>query len=673
MDPAARVMLLSVTLRELGCMLSNAREFSPGFERRPLRLLGLYGSAWQTFASSVRLAQNIPMDTVNSAFDASAFLRTLTNNPGVYRMLDKDARVLYVGKARNLKKRVSSYFRESEQLEGKTRALMSHTCSVEVTVTHTEGEALLLENNLIKEFKPRYNVVLRDDKSFPYIYLATEKKFPRLAFHRGPRRGKGKYFGPYPSAGATRETLNLLQKLFRVRQCDESFFANRSRPCLQYQIKRCTAPCVGQVEEGVYAGDVRHATMFLEGKSEEMIAELVSRMEQASSTQDYEAAARYRDQIASLRRVQERQYVSGAQGDVDVIAVAIRDTIAAVQVFYIRDGQSLGNKSYFPSNTAGATAAEILEAFVSQYYLSGPADRTIPHHIIVSEPLTQVEILTEVLAGRAGRGVQISDRVRGERARWLQMALQNAEHVIAQQAADRSSLRQRYNLLQETFEFEECPERIECFDISHSQGEATVASCVVFDHEGPVKSDYRRFNISDVAPGDDYGAMRQALSRRYTRVQKEEGKLPDLLLIDGGKGQLSQARDVLEELQIGTVFIASVAKGSARKAGLESIFVLDRTTPIVLSPDSPALHLIQQIRDEAHRFAITGHRARRRRARGSTLEQIPGIGQRRRQRLLTEFGGLQGVSRAGVEDLIRVRGISRDLAQAIYDTFRDGR
>ena len=613
------------------------------------------------------------MESVSTSFDASAFLRTLTNNPGVYRMLDKDARVLYVGKARNLKKRVSSYFRDAAQLEGKTRALMSHARSVEVTVTHTEGEALLLENNLIKEFKPRYNVVLRDDKSFPYIYLATEKEYPRLAFHRGPRRGKGRYFGPYPSAGATRATLNLLQKLFRVRQCDESFFNNRSRPCLQYQIKRCTAPCVGQVKPADYAADVRHATMFLEGKSEEMIAELVSRMEHAAGSQDYEAAARYRDQIASLRRVQQRQYISGAHGDVDVIAVAVRDGLAAVQIFYIRDGQSLGNKSYFPRNTAGATPAEILEAFLSQYYLSGPADRSIPHHVIISEALPHLDLLAEVLGDKAGRAVQISDRVRGERARWLHMALRNAEHVIAQQAADRSSLRQRFDALQEVFELDECPERIECFDISHTQGEATVASCVVFDQEGPLKSDYRRFNISDLTPGDDYGAMRQALSRRYTRVQKEDGKLPDLLLIDGGKGQLTQARHVLEELQIGTVHIASVAKGTTRKPGLESIFVTHKATPIVLAPDSPALHLVQQVRDEAHRFAITGHRARRRRARGSTLEQIPGIGTRRRQRLLTEFGGLQGVARAGVEDLIRVRGISRALAQAIYDTFRDGR
>ena len=613
------------------------------------------------------------MESGRSSFDSNAFLRTLTNNPGVYRMLDKDGKVLYVGKARNLRKRVASYYREAGQLEGKTRALMTHACSVEVTVTHTEGEALLLENNLIKEFQPRYNVVLRDDKSFPYIYLATEREFPRLAFHRGPRRGKGRYFGPYPSAGATRETLNLLQKLFRIRQCDESFFKNRSRPCLQYQIQRCTAPCVGLVDATVYSVDVRHATMFLEGKSEEMIEELVARMEQSAESLDYEAAARYRDQISSVRRVQQRQYISGAHGDVDVIAVAMLKGLAAVQVFYIRDGQSLGNKSYFPRNTTGAEPAEILEAFLSQYYLSGPADRTIPHNIIVSEALSRVEPLAEVLSERAGRAVQVSDRVRGERAGWLRMAKRNAEHAVAQQLADRASLRQRFDYLQEALDLDELPERIECFDISHTQGEATVASCVVFDPEGPVKSDYRRFNIADLQPGDDYGAMHQALSRRYTRVRKEDGKLPDLLLLDGGRGQLMQALTVLEELQISTVHVAAVAKGASRKPGLESIFVAGTNTPIVLPTDSPALHLIQQVRDEAHRFAITGHRGRRRRARGSTLEQIPGIGSRRRQRLLTEFGGLQGVARAGVEDLIRVRGISRDLAQAIYDTFRDGR
>ena len=607
-----------------------------------------------------------------SEFDAAQFLRTLTQHPGVYRMLDAQGKVLYVGKARNLKKRVSSYFGERAQLEDKTRALMSHTRQVEVTVTHTEGEALLLESNLIKEYLPRYNVVLRDDKSFPYIYLTSDETFPRVVFHRGARTGKGRYFGPYPSAGATRDTLNLIQKLFRIRQCDASFFKNRTRPCLQYQIERCTAPCVGLVEAEAYAEDVRHAAMFLEGKSEAMIEELVERMGQAANRLDYESAARYRDQITSLRRVQQRQYVSSASGDVDIIAVLQREGVAVAQVFYIRDGQSLGNKSYFPRNTRGVSEAAVLEAFVAQYYLSGPADRVVPSRVIVNQSLEEPELLAQVLAERSGHRVQINYRVRGERARWLEMATRNADIALGQYLADRSNMLERLNALQELFELEETPERMECFDISHTQGEATVASCVVFDAGGPVKSDYRRFNISDVDAGDDYAAMRQAVTRRYTRVKKEDGRLPDVLLIDGGKGQLKQALEVLEELQIGNVLTVAVSKGPGRKAGLESIHLTTRAAPLMLDYDSPALHLIQQIRDEAHRFAITGHRGRRKRARNvSVLEHIPGIGARRRQRLLTEFGGLQGVARAGVEDLVRVKGISKDLAQAIYDTLRD--
>ena len=604
----------------------------------------------------------------DTTFNATDFLKTLTNKPGVYRMLDSNAQVLYVGKARSLKKRVSSYFRDPVHLEDKTRVMMGHVRNVEVTVTHTETEALLLENNLIKEYRPRYNVVLRDDKSFPYIYLATELEFPRLSFHRGARNGKGRYFGPYPSAGATRQTLNLLQKLFQVRQCEESFFKNRTRPCLQFQIKRCTGPCVGLVDEQRYGEDVRHAIMFLEGKSEQMIAELVERMENAATRLDYEAAARYRDQIASLRRVQERQYISGAQGDLDVIALVSDQGTAAVQVFFIRDGQSLGNKNYFPKNTQGVGDSEILGAFVSQYYLSGPADRSIPHEVIVNRAFEDQALLAGVLAERAGRNVRITHQVRGDRARWVQMAERNVEHTLSQHLAERSTLQARFQSLQELLDLEELPERLECFDISHTQGEATVASCVVFDKSGPLKSDYRRFNIKDVIAGDDYAAMHQALTRRYVRMQKEEGRLPDLLIIDGGKGQLTQAKDVLEELQLADVNVIGISKGPSRKPGLEFIHTVQSKVPIMPEPDSPALLLVQQIRDEAHRFAITGHRGRRKNARASSLEQIPGIGARRRQRLLTEFGGLQGVARAGVEDLIRVKGISRDLAQVIYDT-----
>jgi excinuclease ABC subunit C len=429
---------------------------------------------------------------------------------------------------------------------------------------------------------------------------------------------------------------------------------------------------VGLIDGVAYAEDVRHATMFLDGKSEQVIDELVARMESASKTLDFEAAARYRDQIVSVRRVQERQYISGAHGDVDVVALAVGEGLAAVQVFYIRDGQSLGNKSYFPRNTGGADNAEIMGAFLSQYYLSGPSDRSIPAEIIVSEPAADLDTLARVLSERAGRRTNITCNVRGDRARWLRMARSNAGIALAQRVVDRASMQERLQSLQEAFDLDDAPARIECFDVSHSHGEAPVASCVVFEAGGPLKSDYRKFNINDVSPGDDYGAMRQALHRRYTRLRKEDAKLPDVLLVDGGKGQLSEASAVLEELQVTDVLIVAVAKGASRKPGLEVLHLSDRESPVSLEPDSPALHLIQQIRDEAHRFAIAGHRSRRNRARRtSPLEDIPGIGAKRRQRLLTEFGGLQGISRAGVEDLGRVRGISPDLAQAIYDRFRD--
>ncbi len=605
-------------------------------------------------------------------FDAESFLRTLTSRPGVYRMLDAAGKVLYVGKARNLKKRVSSYFRAGAMLQPKTQALMNHTARVEVTATHTETEALLLENNLIKEHRPRYNILLRDDKSFPYIYLSSHQRFPRLAFHRGARAGKGRYFGPYASAGATRETLAQLQKLFRVRQCRDSFFDNRTRPCLQYQIKRCTAPCVGYVDEADYGEDVRHAQMFLEGKSEEMVGELVSRMERSSASQEYELAARYRDQIQALRRVQERQYVSGEHGDVDVIAALARDGVAVVELIVIRNGQSLGSRSIFPSHGAGATAAELLQAFLPQHYLARRAQQPIPSEILLSEPVDDADMLEAAFSEAAGHRVALRFSVRSDRARWLEMARSNAELALSRRIADHSDMAARFDDLHEALGLPEPPARIECFDVSHTGGEATVASCVVFDREGAVKSDYRRFNIKTVADGDDYAAMREALSRRYTRVKREEGRLPDLLLIDGGKGQVAEAQGVLQELQLDDVVtVVGVAKGSARRPGLETLHAPGRP-PRTLSPGSRALALVQQVRDEAHRFAITGHRTRRGKARqGSVLEHVPGVGPKRRQRLLREFGGLQGLSRAGVEDLARVGGISRTLARAIYEAFRE--
>ena len=613
------------------------------------------------------------MEQHPARFDTQSYLRTLSNDPGVYRLVDRFGRILYVGKARNLKKRVASYFRAPEQLSPKTRALMSHTDSVEVTATHTETEALLLENNLIKEHRPRYNIVLRDDKSFPYIHVTAGDSFPRLGFHRGARRGTGRYFGPFASAGATRSTLTQLQKLFRVRQCEDSFFDNRTRPCLQYQIGRCTAPCVGLIDETAYGEDVRHAVMFLEGKSEEMIDELVRRMESASHALEFELAARYRDQIANLRRVQARQYVSGARGNVDVVAARAREGIVVVELFVIRNGQSLGSRTLRPAHGADADEEEMLRAVLPQHYLARSGrERQIPDEILLSHAIQGLDVLEQAIGEQSGRRVRIRSNVRGERARWVAMAVDNAELALQQRIASRVNFRGQFDALTEVLDLEHPPARIECFDVSHTGGESTVASCVVFEHDGARKSDYRRYNISGSKAGDDYGAIRAAIERRYARLQREDAMLPDLLLIDGGRGQLRQAVEVLAELQVSGIVTVGVAKGTTRKPGLEQLFLPDRGVPIVLPPDSPALHLIQRIRDEAHRFAITGHRLRRSRTRRtSVLEQIPGIGARRRRRLLSEFGGLQGVSRAGVEDLTRVRGISRDLALAIYEAFRD--
>ncbi len=602
---------------------------------------------------------------VVAPFDAAGFLKTLTSRPGIYRMFDAAGKVLYIGKARNLKKRVSSYFRRSG-LAPKTRALMKQMSSIEVTVTRTEAEALLLENNLIKLHHPRYNILLRDDKSYPYIYLSTDKEYPRLTFHRGARKGKGRYFGPYPSSGAVRESLHLLQKMFRVRQCEDSFFSNRSRPCLQYQIKRCTAPCVGLISADDYARDVRHTVLFLEGKSTMLNAELVSRMESSAASLDYEQAAVYRDQIASLSRVQERQYVSGESGDMDIVAVAVSGGMACVQVFFVRNGVNLGNKVFFPRIPQDSSEQEVLSAFVAQYYLEHP----VPGRILLSIEPDEVQLLTDALSETAQHKVVLSSRVRGERARWLKMGVENASQALAARLGSQAGMQQRLHLLQQLLELDESPRRIECFDISHSQGEGTVASCVVFDREGPRKSDYRRFNISDITPGDDYAAMEQALLRRYTRLKKEDAVLPELLLIDGGKGQVSCAQKVMEELQISEILLVGVSKGPERRPGLELLHIPAQKRQLDLAPDSPALHLVQQIRDEAHRFAITGHRQRRARARNvSPLEGIPGVGPRRRQQLLKHFGGMQEVARAGVEELGKVSGISRDLAQKIYDTF----
>lgn len=597
-------------------------------------------------------------------FDAAAFVKSLTGRPGVYRMMDATDTIIYVGKAKNLKKRVGSYFRKTG-LTAKTQVMVAQITHIETTVTHTENEALILENNLIKEFMPRYNVLLRDDKSYPYLFISGDS-FPRMSVHRGAKRKKGQYFGPYPSAGAVRESLNLLQKLFPVRQCEDSYYQNRSRPCLQYQIKRCTAPCVGLISEADYQQDVQHTMLFLEGKNQQVMDELSIQMERAAQTLQFEQAATIRDKIVSLRRVQERQYVSTLQGDLDVLAAIVRDGMTVVEVSFIRGGRSLGSKSFFPRGATDVSEAELLSAFIPQYYLG----KDVPGEILLSHLPEDITLLQDVLQSESGHKVTLRKPQRGGATRWLNMAMTNAEISLTQRLSSRANLLQRFEVLQDVLSLDEMPKRIECFDISHTSGERTVASCVVFGLEGALKSDYRKFNIEGITGGDDYAAMHQALGRRFTRLQKGEGKRPDLLLIDGGKGQISEAQQVLAELNMSDLPILGIAKGPARKPGEETLFLVGRQGEVTLAADSPALHLLQQVRDEAHRFAITGHRARRAKARQtSSLEGIAGLGAKRRQKILQQFGGLQEVKRAGVEDLATVDGISVTLAQKIYDVF----
>jgi excinuclease ABC subunit C len=609
--------------------------------------------------------------------DLKQTTKNLPLGSGVYRFVDAKGEVLYVGKARSLRKRVSSYFRAAGYaLSPKIQALVSHISEIEVTITHTESEALLLENNLIKSLKPRYNVVLRDDKSYPYIFVSEEQEYPRLAFHRGAKREKGHYFGPYPSAFAVRESLSMLQKVFPVRQCEDTFFRTRSRPCLQYQIKRCSGPCVGLIERERYLQDVRHAVLFLEGKSRIVIDEMMKRMEEASVREDYETAGLYRDRIGALKRIQERQYITGKAGDADVFAVVIEGDIVCLQATFIRGGLNLGSKSFFPKAGREPLAEEVLAAFLPQYYLSaaGAAGKPIPEQIYLSHGVADKEILQRVFSELAGHKTLIypAGQVRGAPRRWLDMAKRNAIEELRRAANHRLNLEARFEALRVALALDASPERVECFDISHMMGEATVAACVVFDHNGPVKSDYRRFNIHGIEPGDDYGAMTQALMRRYRRVKEGEGRLPDLLLIDGGKGQVSAAAAALNELQVDGLKLIGVAKGRERKPGTERLFLSGGNVPTILPSDSPALHLIQQIRDEAHRFAITGHRQRRGRARTtSPLQSIPGIGDKRRQALLKNLGGMREVARAGVEDLARIPGISPALAQRIYDALHE--
>lgn len=601
----------------------------------------------------------------SDTFDSAVFLKALTSRSGVYRMLDDTDNIIYIGKAKNLKKRVSSYFRKTG-LTSKTRVMVAQIANIETTVTHTENEALILENNLIKEFMPRYNILLRDDKTYPYLFI-SDHAFPRLSLHRGTKRKKGKYFGPYPSAGAVRESLSLLQKLFPVRQCDESYYQNRSRPCLQYQIKRCTAPCVGLVTEAKYKQDIANTVLFLQGKNQQVIDALSAQMDSASNDLNFEMAASVRDKIASLRRVQARQYVSSEQGDLDVLAAIIRDGTAIVEVCFIRGGRHLGTKSYFPKGLADSTPEALLTAFIPQYYLG----KDIPSEILLSHKMDDMALIEDVLKSESQHRVELRCPQRGMSVRWMKTAVTNAEISLNQHLSSRANLLQRFEMLQQVLELDDMPKRLECFDISHTSGEKTVASCVVFGLEGAIKSDYRKFNIEGITGGDDYAAMNQALTRRFTRLQQGEGKRPDLLLIDGGKGQLTEAKAVMKELQL-DIDVLGIAKGPKRRPGEETLFLVGRASEIDLPTDSPALHLLQQVRDEAHRFAITGHRQRRAKARRtSPLEEIDGMGTKRRQKLLQQFGGLQEIKRAGIEDLSRVDGISKALAQKVYDVFHN--
>jgi len=599
--------------------------------------------------------------------DPKQLIPTIATSPGVYRMLDAQRDVLYVGKARNLRKRLQSYFRVSG-MPPKVVSMMRQVAAIETTVTHTENEALLLENNLIKTLLPRYNIVLRDDKSYPYIFVSGGEPFPRIGFHRGAKHAKGHYFGPYPSSASVRDSLHLLQKVFMVRQCEDSFFRNRSRPCLQYQIKRCSGPCAGLIEPERYQQDVQDAVHFLEGRSSAVITELVQRMELASSDLDYERAALYRDRIAALRRIQEKQYVIGTSGDADVLAVFVQSDAACVEVTFIRNGANLGSKTFYPRMGAGDSAETVLAAFLPQYYLG----KAIPPRIYLNRTVPDMRWVASVFSQQSGRSVAVGVGGRGRPRRWVRMAEMNAADHLRRWLASKASLAERFDALRDALGLETLPDRIECFDISHTMGEATVGACVVFDANGPLKSDYRRYNIEGIQPGDDYGALSQALMRRYRRVKEGEGKLPDLLMIDGGKGQLAAAEAVLQELQLAGVRLMAVAKGPERKPGKEQLFLSGQTGPSILPPNSAALHLIQQIRDEAHRFAITGHRQRRAKSRTtSVLESVPGIGERRRQALLKNFGGLRELARAGVEDISRVPGVSRELAQRIYDHFHE--
>jgi excinuclease ABC subunit C len=608
------------------------------------------------------------MSEQDLVFNKDAFLKNLTTQPGVYQMLNAQGDVLYVGKARNLKNRVSSYFRQTA-VDAKTQALVGQVHHIKVVITNSENEALLLESNLIKKLQPRYNVLLRDDKSYPYLLLTEHKDFPRLEACRGRNRKSGRFFGPYLNAATVYETLQLLQKLFKLRQCQDSFFHNRKRPCLQYQIKRCSAPCVNLISSTDYLDNVRSAVLFLEGKSQQVIADLIKRMDAAVADLQFEQAANYRDQIARLRSMQEQQSVmrAGIKHDADIFAITQAGVVVCIHMLMIRAGQLLGSRTYFPQIPSVMEVGEVLAAFIAQFYLATQQDRSIPPRIYISHALPEQSWLEQACMEKAQHKVRLCVPKKGIQKNWLVIALKNAQHALTSHLASKNQQLIRLQALQEALKLIDLPERIECFDISHSQGEATIASCVVFDQRGPLTSAYRRFNIRGVSAGDDYAAIHQALTRHFTHLKTSNQKMPEIVLIDGGKGQLQKAIEVFSELQIDQVTLIGIAKGITRKPGLETLWIAREQGIQMLEVNVMALHLLQQIRDEAHRFAITGHRRKRDKTRlASRLEEISGVGAKRRRELLRYFGGLQEIKRASAVEISKVPGISQNLAERIY-------
>jgi excinuclease ABC subunit C len=597
-------------------------------------------------------------------FDYAAFLKALPAKPGVYQMLDSTKKIIYVGKAKNLKRRVSSYF-QKQAVHPKTELLVSKIADINIIITPSENEALLLEQNLIKELRPRYNIIFRDDKSYPYIVL-TEQKFPRLYSYRGAKRKDSRYFGPFTSGLAVKDSVQFLQKTFQIRNCTDSFFANRSRPCLQYEIKRCSAPCVGYVTESEYQHQVQKARLFLQGKNQCLLAAVASEMEQAATNLNFEYAAQLRDQLNKLRTVQEQQHVEAGEGDYDVLALVSQDEKTIISVLSVRAGKVNGNQNYFPRVPAMATPSETVAAFISQYYLNS---NMVPRNILANFLPDEVDWLTSALSEQALHKVTIMQPQRGAKMQWLDMATRNAQHTLLTALQQENIQHLRLSTLQQQLYLTQSIERIECFDISHHQGTATVASCVVYASEGFARNDYRRFNIKYVAAGDDYAALRQAITRRYKRILDEQRPLPSVVIIDGGRGQLQQAIDIFSELQIENVVLLSISKGPGRKAEYDQLWRAEQGKPQELILEGAARLLIQEIRDEAHRFAITGHKKQKmKRQKESILELVSGVGAKRQRDLLKWFGGVQALQNASVAEIAKVAGISGIIAQRIYDT-----